>query len=256
MLVTGPGSGISRREGEAPFRSASWKRRFLCLVEILLALGIVTDWMALVLLPLLGLAADPLGSVRALAGFTTLSSCLLLALLGGLLHLRGDDPPRFLLGRRRDLRGEVRRGLLFLPLILVASYGLKSGFRHLLPGLYSGEKNILEELMRGPGDLALFMAVVLFSGGIREEIQRAFVIRRFEEGLGPAWLGAFLYAIFFGFGHLIQGRDEAIIAGVLGLLWGLVFASRRSVVAPAISHGLYDALELIRYYAFGPLRLG
>ncbi len=45
------------------------------------------------------------------------------------------------------------------------------------------------------------------------------------------------------------------MAGILGLLWGLLFAARRSVVAPAVSHGLYDALELIRYYAFGPLRV-
>jgi len=233
----------------------SWKRRFRSLVEILLALGIATDQLALLILSPLGVAADPLRSVIALAGVTTLSSCLLLALLGVLLRLRGEAPMPFLLGARRSIRGEVARGLLLIPLIFLGLYFLKSGFRHLLPGLYSGEKNVLEELMRGPWDLALFVAVVLFTGGIREEVQRAFVIRRFEQGLGPATLGAFFYAVFFGFGHLIQGRDEAIMAGILGLLWGLLFAARRSVVAPAVSHGLYDALELIRYYAFGPLRV-
>jgi len=233
----------------------TWKRRIGSLVEILLALGIATDQLALLILSPLGIATDPLRSVKTLAGVTTLSSCLLLALLGVLLRLRGEAPMPLLLGARRAFRGEVARGLILLPLIFLAVYYLKSVFRHLLPGLYSGEKNVLEELMRGPGDLVLFLAVALFSGGIREEIQRGFVIRRFEEGLGPARLGAFLYAVFFGFGHLVQGRDEAIIAGILGLLWGLVFAVRRSVVAPMISHGLYDALELIRYYAFGPLRV-
>jgi len=233
----------------------SWKRRFRSLVEILLALGIATDQLALLILSPLGDAANPLRSVKTLAAFSTLSSCLLLSLLGVLLRLNGEAPTSFFLGSRRSQRREAARGFLLLPLIFLAVYSLKSGFHRLSPALYSGERNILEDLMRGPRDLALFTAVALFSGGIREEIQRAFVIRRFEEGLGPARLGALLYAVFFGFGHLVQGRDEAIIAGILGLLWGLVFAARRSVVAPVLSHGLYDALELIRYYAFGPLRI-
>jgi membrane protease YdiL (CAAX protease family) len=242
-------------DGEPVARTRSWKRRLRCLVEILLALGIATDQLALLLLSPLGVAANPLRSVQTLAGVTTLSSGLLLVLLGVLLRLRGEAPMRFFVGARGGLRREVGRGLVLVPLIFVGAYALKSGVRHLLPALYSGERNVLEELMRGPGDLALFLVVALFSGGLREEIQRAFVIRRFEEGLGPAGLGALLYALFFGFGHLVQGRDEALIAGILGLLWGLVFVARRSIVAPALSHGLYDALELIRYYVFGPLRI-
>ena len=82
----------------------SWKRRFRSLVEILLALGIATDQLALLILSPLGVAADPLRSVIALAGVTTLSSCLLLALLGVLLRLRGEAPMPFLLGAPKSLR--------------------------------------------------------------------------------------------------------------------------------------------------------
>ena len=43
----------------------SWKRRFRSLVEILLALGMATDQLALLILSPLGVAADPLRSVKA-----------------------------------------------------------------------------------------------------------------------------------------------------------------------------------------------
>jgi membrane protease YdiL (CAAX protease family) len=150
---------------------------------------------------------------------------------------------------------EAALGLLWVPLIFAGSAALKSGFHHLLPAIYSKERNVLEEMLRSPGDLLLFLFVAFFTGGIKEEIQRAFIIGRFEAAGGPGWLGAALYAVYFGLGHRVQGWDEAVIAGAMGLAWGLLFLRRRSIVAPVASHALYDALELIRYYYFGPMRL-
>ena len=235
-------------------RTRSWKSRGLALLEILLALGLLTDSLAIALLAPFGSVSNPLSSVKALAVFTTCSSLLLLALLAILQRLRGEPFLASILGERGTWGWESVRGLLWVPAVFAASYGLKSLFRHAAPAIYSGERNVLEELMRSPADLVLFLFVAIFTGGIKEEVQRAFVIRRFEAGWGPGWLGALLFAIFFGFGHRVQGADEAIIAGVLGLVWGILFLRRRSIVAPVVSHGLYDAVELIRYFVFGPMR--
>ena len=232
----------------------AWKDRGRALLEILLALGLLTESLALVLLAPFPSVSNPLGSVRALAVFTTLSSVLLLALLAILQRLRGEPFPASILGERERWGRESLGGLLWVPVIFAGSYALKSLFRHAAPGIYSGERNVLEDLMHSPADLVLFLFVAIFSGGIKEEIQRAFVIRRFEAAWGPAWFGALLFAIYFGLGHRVQGTDEAIIAGALGLAWGLLFIRRRSIVSPVVSHGLYDALELIRYYLFGPMR--
>jgi membrane protease YdiL (CAAX protease family) len=179
---------------------------------------------------------------------------MLLALVALMQRLRREPFPSAFLGRGTAQGREVAAGLPWVAAIFVFAYSLKSLFRHLAPGIYSGERNVLEDLMRSPGDLGLFLFVALFTGGLKEEMQRAFVIRRFEAGWGPAWLGALLFAVYFGLGHRVQGWDEAIIAGLLGLAWGILFVIRKSVLAPVVSHGLYDALELIRYYLFGPMR--
>ena len=230
------------------------KGRALALLEILLALGVLTDLLALALLSPFGSISNPLGSVKALAVFTTCSSLLLLALLAILQRMRGEPFLASILGTRRAWGREAARGLLWVPAIFAASYALKSLFRHAAPAIYSGERNVLEEMMRNPADLVLFLFVAVFTGGFKEEVQRAFVIRRFEAGWGHAWLGALLFAVYFGLGHRVQGADEAITAGALGLAWGLLFIRRRSIVAPVVSHGLYDVLELVRYYFFGPMR--
>jgi len=232
----------------------NWRKRLGSLAEILLALGVPTDILASLTLAHFPAVSDPLASVKALAAFTTLSSLLLLSLIGILQRMRGESFFGSFLGPRSRLGKEALRGLLWVPAIFAVAYLLKSFFLHAAPSVYSGEKNVLEEMMRSPGDLALFLFVALFTGGIKEEFQRAFVIRRFEAGWGPAWIGALLFAGYFGYGHRVQGLDEAIIAGLIGLAWGLLFIARKSVVAPAVNHGLYDALELIRYYAFGPMR--
>jgi CAAX protease family protein len=231
-----------------------WRKRLGSLAEILLALGVPTDILAGVMLAQFPAVANPLASVKALAAFTTLSSLLLLALLAILQRVRGESPFGTFLGPRSRLGREALRGMLWVPVIFAAAYFLKSFFRHAAPSIYSGERNVLEEMMRSPGDLALFLFVALFTGGIKEEFQRAFVIRRFAAGWGPAWLGAVLFAGYFGYGHRVQGIDEAVIAGLVGLAWGLLFIARRSVVGPVVNHGLYDALELMRYYFLGPMR--
>jgi membrane protease YdiL (CAAX protease family) len=231
----------------------TWRRRLGTLAEILLALGLLTDYLAASILPPFPSVPNQPASVKSLAAFLTLSSLLFLALLAILQRLQGKSLLDFL-GPGSRLGREALRGLLWVPAIFAAAYLLKFFFRHAAPMLYSGEKNVLEEMMRDPADLGLFLFASLFAGGIKEEFQRAFVIRRFEAGWGPAWVGALLYAAYFGYGHLLQGIDEAIIAGLVGLAWGLLFIARKSVVAPVVSHGLYDALELIRYYFLGPLR--
>ena len=231
----------------------SLKLRLLSLVEILLTLGLLTDALSGALLLPFPSLSNPLSSVSALAALTLLSSLLLVLLMALLTHLRGESLRSLCLGHGISLRREILLGLGLVPVIFLVSFLIKSATRHAFPGLYSGERNVLEELMRSPLDLGLFLAVALIAGGFREELQRAFIIRRFEAGWGPAWLGAMLFGLFFGFGHLVQGKDEAIIAGVFGLLWGAIYVTRRNIVAMSVSHGLYDALELIRYYFWGPL---
>ena len=230
------------------------KLRLQSLCEILVTLGFLTDAASAALLSPFAAFSNPLGSVRALAALLLLSSLLMVLLIALLSRLRGESLRDLCLGKGVSASREAFLGLGLVPVIFLVSFLIKSLCRHALPGFYSGEKNVLEELMKSPLDLALFLVVAIVAGGFREELQRAFIISRFEAGWGPAWLGAVLFAFFFGYNHLIQGMDEALIAGIFGLLWGGLYVTRRNIVATSVSHGLYDALELVRYFFWGPMR--
>jgi uncharacterized protein len=232
----------------------SAKARLISAIEIVLGLGFLTDALAALLLSRLPAISNPLASVSSLAAWTLLSSLFLTLAIVLALRCHRESLGEICLGKGGSLSRDMRLGLGLVPVLWVTGYLLKSAIRHLLPSLYSGERNVFEDLMQTPGDLGLFIVVAFLAGGFREELQRAFIIRRFEQGWGPAWVGAGLFAIFFGFGHLIQGKDEAIIAGVFGFLWGAIYVARRNLIAAGVSHALFDAVELIRYYLWGPLR--
>jgi membrane protease YdiL (CAAX protease family) len=59
-----------------------------------------------------------------------------------------------------------------------------------------------------------------------------------------------VYSVFFGAGHADQGYDAMIAIGILGFLWGLLYLSRRSIVAPLVSHATFNLAQLLKYLAF------
>ena len=68
--------------------------------------------------------------------------------------------------------------------------------------------------------------------------------------LGGGTAGIVVGSIAFGAGHLVQGADAAIATGLLGVLWGIVYLRRRSVVASMVSHSGFNLLELLQYVVF------
>jgi membrane protease YdiL (CAAX protease family) len=94
----------------------------------------------------------------------------------------------------------------------------------------------------------MFLLVVIVAGGVREELQRAFLLHRFRGDLGQPWMGVFITSLAFGLGHTLQGYDAAIITGALGALWGVVYILRGSAIAPIVSHSLYNSAELVRVF--------
>ena len=109
-----------------------------------------------------------------------------------------------------------------------------------MPGLHNVVHNPLQDLIRGPRNAGIFAIVVVVAGGVREEIQRAFVLHRFKVWLGGGTVGIIVGSIAFGAGHLVQGYDAAIATGLLGVFWGIMYLRRRSVVAPIVSHSGFN----------------
>ena len=63
----------------------------------------------------------------------------------------------------------------------------------------------------------------MIAGGVREEVQRGFILHRFGQYLGGAGWGIAIYSVFFGLGHIEQGLDAMIATGLLGVAWGLLY---------------------------------
>jgi membrane protease YdiL (CAAX protease family) len=135
---------------------------------------------------------------------------------------------------------------VFMVGILLAS------MRAYAPGLHDVAENPLESLATGgPVGALLFGVVAIVAGGIREELQRAFLLQRFERHLGGATVGVIVLSTAFGLGHRMQGWDAVIATGALGAFWAVVYLRRRSSIAPIISHAGFNSIEVLRVAIWG-----
>lgn len=227
--------------------------RFVGLLEVLLCSDYPTQFVVASTLLALGLnATRPDGSLDTtfVVVLSLADTGLLILVMGFFLLAHGDRPRDLFLGSR-PLSGELRAGLaLIFPTFVIAVISMTT-LRLLWPQLHSVERNPLQDVIRSGADAGLFAVVVVVAGGVREELQRAFLMNRFERWLGGGGVGVVVASAAFGAGHLMQGVDAAITTGVLGIFWAIVYLRRRSVVAPVVSHSGFNLLQLAQLLALG-----
>jgi membrane protease YdiL (CAAX protease family) len=186
------------------------------------------------------------------ATLSLLDTAVLVALMVFFLRRRGEQPSRLWLGRTVPLYREALTGLLHVPLVFLLGTMLLLAMRALTPQLHNVDVNPFEVMAGGSTlDAVLLLLVAIVAGGLREELQRAFLLDRFERHLGPGWLGVVLLSIAFGLGHLLQGRDAAVATGAMGAFWAVVYLRRRSSVAPIVSHAAFNSVEVLRIIVLG-----
>jgi membrane protease YdiL (CAAX protease family) len=185
-------------------------------------------------------------SVAYVVGLSLADSILLVALVMLLLYAHGERPRDVLLGKR-DVIAEAAAGVPMILVALAIAIAVLLAVQYFAPSLHSVEHNPLQELLRSPRDATLFALVVIIAGGVREEIQRAFLLHRFEQWLGGGAVGVVVTSAAFGMGHLLQGKDAVIATGLLGAFWGTVYLRRRSCVAPMVSHSGFDLVQIVQF---------
>jgi membrane protease YdiL (CAAX protease family) len=230
-----------------PSRKVADSDRLLAVFEVLLCSGIPTQ---LVIGQALALAGhDPFRNQTAQPGplfvLALLDSIVLIALILVLMRARAEDARAVFLGARSISR-ESMLGILLVPALFVGVGVTVLLIRHLLPWLHNVADNPFERMIGSPGEAALFAIVAIVAGGVREEIQRAFLLRRFEQYLGGSAVGLVVVSVAFGAGHFVQGWDAAVATALLGFTWGILYLRRRSIVAPVVSHAGYNALQIVQ----------
>ena len=115
------------------------------------------------------------------------------------------------------------------------------------PQLHNVARNPLEDMLRNRRDALIFAVVVMIAGGVREEMQRGFILHRFEPvsrrrrvGVMPSTASSSASATSSrarrGDRHRPARRDL-----------GLIYVARRSIVAPMVSHAGFNLAQLIKF---------
>jgi membrane protease YdiL (CAAX protease family) len=225
------------------------QRRVIAVLEVLLCSSLPTQIVIGQLLAALGL--DPRtdgGQLSPPFAFALLliDSVVLTALMVALTRAHRESPRTLWLGDRPIAR-EIGVGLALVPLVFLLVGFLLTGLIRLLPGLHNVTENPIEQLASGgPHQAAMLGLIAVVAGGVREELQRAFLLRRFEQHLGGPTVGVIVLSIAFGLGHYPQGWDAVVATGALGALWAIVYLRRRSSLAPIVSHAGFNSLEVLR----------
>ena len=232
-------AGTFRRMNSGP----PWPQ---ALLEVCLCCGAPTQLLVGGILALAGLHAGPDGqlTLRLLALIIGLDSVLLVSLVLSLLLLGGESPWQVLLGGRR-IPGEILRGFALVPWVFLLFAVTGVVLHRIAPGLFI--PNPFATIATTRAEYLLFGVVVLLGGGVREEIQRAFILHRCEQRLGGAIVGVVGFGLLFGLMHLVQGWSVVIITALLGTLWNVTYLVRRSVVAPMVSHASFNLIEVIGF---------
>jgi membrane protease YdiL (CAAX protease family) len=225
------------------------QRRVIALGEILLCSSVPTQIVIGGLLRAAGWSptvGDDQLSLPFVLALSVIDSAVLIALMVVLTRAHGESPAGLWLGSRPALR-EAGLGLALVPLVFLMVGLLMNVLLRLVPGLHNVPANPIEQLATGgPQDAAMLGVIAIVAGGVREELQRAFLLQRFEQHLGGIHVGIVVLSIAFGLGHLLQGWDAVITTGLLGAFWAIVYVKRRSSVAPIVSHAGFNSLEVLR----------
>jgi membrane protease YdiL (CAAX protease family) len=232
----------------APDAASSSRPPVQSLLEVVLCSGFPTQLLIGGVLLLLGVRITP-GTALPFHFIVTVSlidTVVLVGLVVLFLRARGEDARAVLLGRV-PAWPEVTRGVLYLPLVFGVVIAIGALIRAVAPWLHDVPENPLQSMLTSPVRVLTFAMVVVLAGGVREEVQRAFILHRFRHDLGGVALGLVLFSVAFGAGHFGQGSDAAVITGVLGLLWGVITVTRGSLIASAVSHALFNLVQVGLY---------
>jgi membrane protease YdiL (CAAX protease family) len=227
-----------------------WMRRLQAVFEILLVSGLISSLVAA--LPLAVFLGKRTGllltDVRFMSIFLLVESGVTFVLLAILMKIHHENI-RYLGLQWERWKVNSIMGLALIPFLFFINAVVSFVFRNYLPKYYT-EYNPLTEIIHSPEQLALFIFSALIAGGIKEELQRAFILNKFRRYLGGAGVGLVLWSVAFGAGHYVQGIQGILIATVYGFLFGVLYLMSGSLIAPIVAHGAYDTLALLGYWLF------
>ncbi len=222
-------------------------------LEVILCSGFPTQLIVITVLTTFGMKARLANgalSPRFVFVLTLVDTLLLVGLVLFFLKAHRESPGDVFLGARPVGR-ELLFGIALIPAsFFVVVFALLT-VQLVMPSLRNVPHNPLQDLAQTRANAVIFALVVMIAGGVREEIQRAFILRRFEQYLGGAAAGLVIFSVLFGVGHVEQGYDVAIATAILGAFWGVIYLRRRSVLGPMVGHAGFNLAQVVKFVTIG-----
>lgn len=228
-------------------------QRAAAALEVLLCSGFPTQIVVITILSTFGMKVHlPNGGLSPpfIFALTLLDTVLLVGLVAFFMRAHRESMFRELFGWRPKLP-ELLLGLFLIPASFFIVIAVLLLIQLVLPWLRNVPHNPLQDLARTRTEAVIFAFVVMIAGGVREEIQRGFVLRRFEQHLGGGSVGLVIFSALFGLGHLEQGRDVAFATAILGAFWGAIYLRRRSIVGPMVGHAGFNLAQVLKFLTMG-----
>jgi membrane protease YdiL (CAAX protease family) len=97
----------------------------------------------------------------------------------------------------------------------------------------------------GVPEFLLASALVVVVALAEEIIFRGYLILRFEAITRSLPLALLLSAAVFSLGHGYEGSAGVMTVGMMGLVFGLIYVWRKSLVAPIVMHFLQDFMGIV-----------
>jgi membrane protease YdiL (CAAX protease family) len=255
VLPEPPDSATETALEPAPFavdtqRNHAGLTRGRAAAEVLICSGYPTQLLIMVGLGALGVQPLVNGALSPAFVFalSAIDTVLLLGLVFLFLRLSGERPRDVFL-QRGQLVNEAIVGVLALPAVFALVIAVQFAVQSWAPHLRNVQVSPFTPLLSSPLLLAGFAVLVLIAGGVREELQRAFLLHRFEQRLGGGVVGIAITSIAFGLGHTLQGWDAAIVTALMGAFWGTIYLARRSVASTVTNHALFNLTQIAVGYA-------
>jgi membrane protease YdiL (CAAX protease family) len=221
-------------------------------IGLRLSIGLIlVSWLLSAVLYLMrsGEPVMPSG-VGQLALFVCVKTAIVLAVIVSLLRANGERLADLGFSRRALGQAWIRGSVLAVGVFLFGN-GLVNSLLAAVGVSGSGTSPTVIALFREPRELPLWVFCAVVGGGFNEELVRAFILTRFAQAFGP-WGLAFAVvvdSIEFGMGHLYQGVAGAMTAGLMGLVFALIFLHRRRVADAMVAHAGFDLLGVAGAYA-------
>ena len=235
---------------EAPPRTQP-AERLGALAEVILCSGFPTQIVILAVMTAFGMrlqTGDGHWSPLFVATLSLIDTAFVIGLVFLFLRAHGERARDVLIGQRPAWR-EALAGVALLPLVFIIALVTLALIITIAPQLHNVSRNPMQDLMQNPRDAAMFGIVVMIAGGVREEIQRGFILHRFDAYLGGGAVGVIVHSAVFGLGHVDQGWDATLTIGALGAIWGTIYLVRRSIIAPMVSHAGFNLAQLVKFLA-------